>query len=465
VGKTPNCLIEVVSPQFDHVELYEFSWTEFSLKSRSENHQANPYTEKTIIFTLQTISSRIPQQKFVELLSNGLSITILGDNDFYSQWDQLMHQHLPVSSQSLASLPKFMPAWKSSLSTMKKTGLGSSAALTTSLVACLLSYFNVIKLPLSVQGATPEDLSLVHNLAQFCHCMAQGKIGSGFDVSSATYGSQKYIRFSKEVLEPIMQEKVETQQLVDVVSKTWDNQVTSFSLPPGMRLLLGDVSKGSNTPGMVAKILKWQAQSPEAVDLIKELDDRNEEVERHFLTLHRIAKDNNEAYTAGIKEAANIVASKWNSLANNEVAKVLVSLRTAFLEVRRLLKKMGESADVEVEPDSQSILSDATMKIPGVLIAGVPGAGGYDAIFAILLNQESLLQVEELWTERFALPLILREDAKGVAREPVPEEAKAVSASLTTDTQKSWGDDYTMFATLGAATAVLFGYFLYSHSS
>jgi phosphomevalonate kinase len=31
-------------------------------------------------------------------------------------------------------------------------------------------------------------LKLAHNLAQYCHYKAQGKIGSGFDVSSAVFG-------------------------------------------------------------------------------------------------------------------------------------------------------------------------------------------------------------------------------------------------------------------------------------
>jgi len=38
------------------------------------------------------------------------------------------------------------------------------------------------------------------NKLQTAHCIAQGKVGSGFDVSSAVFGSQRYVRFSPEVL-------------------------------------------------------------------------------------------------------------------------------------------------------------------------------------------------------------------------------------------------------------------------
>lgn len=88
------------------------------------------------------------------------------------------------------------------LDEVHKTGLGSSAALVTSLVGALLRYF----LPASLMDEAHAyrgrcmGRDLVHALAQFCHCLAQGKIGSGFDVSSAVYGSQIYRRFQPEIL-------------------------------------------------------------------------------------------------------------------------------------------------------------------------------------------------------------------------------------------------------------------------
>ena len=51
----------------------------------------------------------------------------------------------------------------------------------------------------------------------------------------------------------------------------------------------------------------------------------------------------------------------------------LHAARQAFLVVRAGLRKMGELADVPVEPQSQTKLVDATMQVPGVLFTGVPG--------------------------------------------------------------------------------------------
>ena len=55
--------------------------------------------------------------------------------------------------------------------------------------------------------------------------------------------------------------------------------------------------------------------------------------------------------------------------------------------VRSLLRAMGEAEAAggqPVEPPEQTALADATAALQGVLAAGVPGAGGFDALFAIV---------------------------------------------------------------------------------
>lgn len=61
----------------------------------------------------------------------------------------------------------------------------------------------------------------------------------------------------------------------------------------------------------------------------------------------------------------------------------LLKLRGLFQTTRTLLKNMGNMAGVGIEPDSQTLLCDATADLPGVVAAGVPGAGGVDAIYAL----------------------------------------------------------------------------------
>lgn len=76
----------------------------------------------------------------------------------------------------------------------------------------------------------------------------------------------------------------------------------------------------------------------------------------------------------------------------------MVSLRSLFQHARRLLKRMGECAGVDIEPDAQTELADATARLPGVLCAGVPGAGGVDAIYALVLSPLARQRVEVLWS-------------------------------------------------------------------
>ena len=123
---------------------------------------------------------------------------------------QLEAKKLPPTLASLAQIPPFCRTGVR-LAEVHKTGLGSSAALITSLVSALLLHLGVVpadalSAPTSDTGSAgaSEGRKLAHNLAQYVHCLAQGKVGSGFDVSAAVFGSQLYTRFDPAVIAPLM---------------------------------------------------------------------------------------------------------------------------------------------------------------------------------------------------------------------------------------------------------------------
>eukprot|EP01117_Protostelium_nocturnum_P016201 TRINITY_DN6363_c0_g1_i4.p1 TRINITY_DN6363_c0_g1~~TRINITY_DN6363_c0_g1_i4.p1 ORF type:complete len:321 (-),score=69.44 TRINITY_DN6363_c0_g1_i4:27-989(-) len=313
---------------------------------------------------------------------------------------------------------------------MKKTGLGSSAALVTSLSAALLSFFNLVQLPNSEDPSFSslqrdgnvekvKSLHFVHNVAQFCHCLAQGKIGSGFDISSAVFGSQRYVRFSPSIIQPLLsQENPSPNQVLQIVKSDWDSQSEPITLPPHFRLLLGDVSKGSNTPNMVSKVLQWKSTHHEADLLIRRLSVANDEVGYFFQNIQKISEDeDSQVFLHSLKKCAKTTADKWTDATSNPLGQKLFKLRCTFEEIRNHLRTIGKQADVEIEPAEQQQLSDETMAIPGVLISGVPGAGGYDAIFAVIFDDSAFEKVEKLWMSKGVTTLVVQEEGKGVLRE------------------------------------------------
>jgi phosphomevalonate kinase len=71
----------------------------------------------------------------------------------------------------------------------RKTGLGSSAALVSSLCAAVLSFFRAVDI--NPESSTiDKNLDIICIISQAAHAAAQGKVGSGFDISCALYGGQ-----------------------------------------------------------------------------------------------------------------------------------------------------------------------------------------------------------------------------------------------------------------------------------
>lgn len=185
-----NVEIIVDSPQFRKQFQYVYDLLTQELSCISK--EANAFIETCIRETMVYIS----QQHHA--VSKRLQIFLEADNDFYSFSEFLTKQRLPLTSASLLELPKCAVPGETRMKILTcsltyfadgeeiaKTGLGSSAALTTSLVSGLLVSFGIIQ---AHPHLTPHDCRIVHNLAQIVHCKAQGKIGSGFDVATAIYG-------------------------------------------------------------------------------------------------------------------------------------------------------------------------------------------------------------------------------------------------------------------------------------
>ena len=308
----------------------------------------NEFVETALAFALSYIraasSARI----------HATSITILADTDYYSN----PGKPRPGSPFLDFAVP---------LTSAHKTGLGSSAALVTALIAAVASHY----LPRDVISLdTHEGKARLHNLAQAAHCAAQGKVGSGFDVAAAVYGSCLYKRFSPSVLESLGESgspgfAKRLSALVDGKegSVKWDTVIDkgSANMPRGLKLLMCDVDCGSESVGMAKNVLKWRKEHPEEASLLwatlqRGTDDLSEELQRLTLVQNHGSYDN---------------------------------LSNVILTIRSLVREMSAKAGVPVEPQVQTDLLDACCRLPGVIGGVVPGAGGYDAVALIIKDRPS----------------------------------------------------------------------------
>lgn len=134
-----------------------------------------------------------------------------------------------------------------------------------------------------------------------------------------------------------------------------------------------DVDCGSQTVGMVKKVLEWRKN--EAEEANKLWDD----------------------------------LQGCNDLLAEELTKgCAIELAEAFVAIRALIKDMSMASGVPIEPEEQTeLLNAVTRGVKGVTGGVVPGAGGYDAI--VLLVQDD----EETKTELEAFLKKWSEEKKG----------------------------------------------------
>ncbi|KAF2761717.1 ribosomal protein S5 domain 2-like protein [Pseudovirgaria hyperparasitica] len=210
--------------------------------SRTGTLNRNPFVETTLAYALSYITA------LTHAPIPASTITILADTAYYSNTPSPSPNN-PSSQFANFAVP---------LHSAHKTGLGSSAALVTSLTAALLAhYLPPTSFSLSPSPSTNTDSNTttnttnkskthLHNLAQAAHCAAQGKIGSGFDIASAVHGSALYRRFSPSILAQTTSSTPGSTPgfaltLTSLVQDTaappkWDTQITppnsSLSPPP-----------------------------------------------------------------------------------------------------------------------------------------------------------------------------------------------------------------------------------------
>jgi phosphomevalonate kinase len=288
IKKSKNNFITVLSKQMNWIGQYEFK--NDTIVATRKDQLSNPFVENSLFYTLHYLKNKLGGE-----LNCPMEIELLADEEFYSEEG--------------------------------KRGLGSSASLVSSLCCALLLFHHGIK-----DLSNEKDLNLANHLSQISHSKAQGKVGSGFDVSTSIFGSQIYQRYSPILIEEIML-KGEMKDFCKIMEMKWNDQhENGLKIPMGYDLLLGDVKafKGSSTPSLVKNVLKWKSEKKEQA---KEIFDKI------FKLIQEMKKC-------------------WNDSEFEET-------REIFRELRKYLKQMGEESNVEIEPDEQTQYIQETLSVEG----------------------------------------------------------------------------------------------------
>lgn len=353
-------IIQVESPQFGSCFEYQYEVHSDSLISIGESK--NEFVEKCVSLVLSYTKEALGYGSFCDILASitstgKLGVKLRADNDFYSQIKELNVRNLPLLPASLNQLQKFCPCPKDEDGVVEviKTGMGSSAALTTSLVGALLQWFGVIRLGFR-HGE--EDRRVVHNLAQLAHAVAQGKIGSGFDVSAAVYGTQSYKRFSAESLSACMN-NASPSVIFNTVNDAslWTQQTEPFSLPPSFDLVMGDVCGGSSSTSMAKAVLKWRSDKPIDAEIIwSKLGNVNKDIHKLLQQLSVAYQINTKGYEDVLNKVSEQTSVQWGRQRLSQTPQKvkcgietdLSALKKLFHTARELLRDMGLQAGVEI---------------------------------------------------------------------------------------------------------------------
>ena len=203
-----------------------------------------------------------------------------------------------------------------------------------------------------------ENITLIHLLSQIANILAQNKIGSGFDISTAVYGSQIFQKFPENMISSkflsFFNEMKEfnfiREEFPEIMKKFKEFEKKIQKIPEiDFKAFMMDFSTGSDTRILVSKVKEY-------------LKTENEIVQNFYQISNEMTK-----FLLDFFENAKKIENKEIHEKNENY--------------RNVLKNLGVNSKVEIEPDVLTIILDLVMKNnkKNIVYCICPGAGGYDA--------------------------------------------------------------------------------------
>lgn len=229
-----------------------------------------------------------------------------------------------------------------------KYGLGSSAAIVTSIVAGVLHF----------QDPELAKKDTIFRLAALSHVITQGN-GSGADVAASTYGG--LIQFASFQADWLLQAYQEASSISEIVEMDWKYyQSKPIALPDNVYFCVG-----------------WTGNAASTKDLVNRV---------------RLLKTNNaKSYDKFLKESKSAVTAFLTGAENGN----LTQLFQGITANRKALDEVGKAADTSIETPELALLCNLAEDLGG---AGKPsGAGGGDCGIAFMPSKEKAEELAVAW--------------------------------------------------------------------
>jgi len=291
---------------------------------------------------------------------NGSSVVVESDNPRINFVQEAMTTTLTYLKEHDIEISPFSLTVKSELDdeSGKKYGLGSSAAVVTSIVASMLNYFLPIK---------PADM-LIFKLAAISHVKTQGN-GSGADIAAATYGG--VLEYSSFQAEWLLEEIKNDKSLTDLVEKKWTYlKINPITIPKELELCIGWTGNPASTSNLVNKVLKLKENDP-------------------------------SKFKTFIHHSERAVQDFLKGMETNDIPLLFKGIKTN----RQALAKVGQRANVRLETPLLKTLSDLAERYGGV--GKQSGAGGGDCGIAFMPSKEKNEQLKQAWLDAGIKPMAL----------------------------------------------------------
>ncbi|KIK55390.1 hypothetical protein GYMLUDRAFT_76514 [Collybiopsis luxurians FD-317 M1] len=403
-------VIQVCSPQFSNLN-WSYSVSSTTVKALQTNMSSNNFVQLALQHTISVALKFRGNEAVNQVLANGLDIAIIGDNDFYSQRGQNL-------SQTLSALSSMQPFYSQgvTLSQVHKTGLSSSAALIGSLVSTLLVHLQVVA-PLAFLEDQGNIHQLIHNLSQSVHCLAQGKVGCGFDVAAAIFGSNLYTQFNPGVMNDLSSRSI--LSIISPDNAAWNQRIKLFRFPPLTHIMLANIDHGSDIPLLVGKVLQWCKDDPDkAHALWTSLDQLNQSLVSSLSHLSILHTQDPRIYASTVKFISLLQPIQW--IADLSFDQFEAQVAAGFYQVHKV-SKMLQLARALIEPPEQLLYMCCCQA--GVIGGGTSGEGGSNVIWVLVCEPQECQPdewprecIEYIWSNHNVFPLSGEESVTQGAR-------------------------------------------------